>query len=160
MATRQELLSGLAVPLSAMGVDLEDVEVSRAGRRELVRVVVDRDGGVDLDLVAAVSSRVSELIDAAPLAGVIDGPFVLEVTSPGVDRPLTHTRHWRRAVDRLVRVELRGGTVAEGRIVEVPDDATVALLVDGARQSVARDDVERAVVQVEFNRETGGESGD
>jgi ribosome maturation factor RimP len=63
-------------------------------------------------------------------------------------------------VDRLVRVELRGGTVVEGRIVEVPDDATVALLVDGARQSVARDDVERAVVQVEFNRETGGESGD
>ena len=160
MATRQALLSGLAVPLSEMGVDLEDVEVSRAGRRELVRVVVDRDGGVDLDLVAAVSSRVSELLDSPPLAGAVDGPFVLEVTSPGVDRPLTQTRHWRRAVDRLVRVEVRDGSVVEGRIVDVPDDVTVDLVVDGERRSVAREEIARAVVQVEFNRETAAESGD
>lgn len=160
MATRQALLSGLAVPLSEMGVDLEDVEVSRAGRRELVRVVVDRDGGVDLDLVAAVSSRVSELLDSPPLAGAVDGPFVLEVTSPGVDRPLTQTRHWRRAVDRLVRVELRDGSVVEGRIVDVPDDVTVDLVADGERRSVAREEIARAVVQVEFNRETAAESGD
>lgn len=160
MATRQALLTGLAGPLSDMGVDLEDVEVSRAGRRELVRVIVDRDGGVDLDLVAAVSSRVSSLLDDTPLAAVLDGPFVLEVTSPGVDRPLTETRHWRRALDRLVRVDMADGSVTEGRIVGVPDDQSVELLIDGERRSVARSDIARAVVQVEFNRETGAETGD
>jgi ribosome maturation factor RimP len=160
MTIRQALLAGLAAPLSDLGVDLEDVEVSRAGRRELVRVVVDRDGGVDLDLVAAVSSRVSQLLDEEPLASVIDGAFVLEVTSPGVDRPLTQTRHWRRAVDRLVRIELRDGASLEGRILDVPDDETVEVTVDGERHSVPRADVVRAVVQVEFNRETSVESGD
>ena len=160
MTTRQDLLSGLEAPLSQMGVDLEDVEVSRAGRRELVRVVVDRDGGVDLDLVAAVSSTVSELLDAEPLAGVMSGPFVLEVTSPGVDRPLVQTRHWRRAIDRLVRVELSDGSELTGRIVGVPDDQSVDLLVEGEPRVLVRADVVRAVVQVEFNRETGGESGD
>ncbi len=160
MATRQALITGLADPLSAMGVDLEDVEVTRAGRRDLVRIVVDRDGGIDLDLVAAVSSRVSELLDSAPLADVLDGAYVLEVTSPGVDRPLTQTRHWRRAVDRLVRAELRDGSVVEGRIVEVPDDVQVELLVDGERRTVPLEEVARAVVQVEFNRESRTESGD
>jgi len=160
MATRQALLTGLADPLSQMGVDLEDVEVTRAGRRDLVRIVVDRDGGIDLDLVAAVSSRVSELLDSAPLADVLDGAYVLEVTSPGVDRPLTQTRHWRRAVDRLVRAELRDGSVVEGRIVEVPDDGQVDLLVDGERRTVPLEEIARAVVQVEFNRETRAESGD
>jgi len=160
MATRQALLTGLADPLSQMGVDLEDVEVTRAGRRDLVRIVVDRDGGIDLDLVAAVSSRVSELLDSAPLADVLDGAYVLEVTSPGIDRPLTQTRHWRRAVDRLVRAELRDGSVVEGRIVEVPDDGQVDLLVDGERRTVPLEEIARAVVQVEFNRETRAESGD
>ena len=155
MTTRQDLLSGLEAPLSQMGVDLEDVEVSRAGRRELVRVVVDRDGGVDLDLVAAVSSKVSELLDAEPLAGVMSGPFVLEVTSPGVDRPLVQTRHWRRAIDRLVRVELSDGSELTGRIVGVPDDQSVDLLVEGEPRVLVRADVVRAVVQVEFNREAG-----
>lgn len=155
MTTRQDLLSGLEAPLSQMGVDLEDVEVSRAGRRELVRVVVDRDGGVDLDLVAAVSSTVSELLDAEPLAGVMSGPFVLEVTSPGVDRPLVQTRHWRRAIDRLVRVELSDGSELTGRIVGVPDDQSVDLLVEGEPRVLVRADVVRAVVQVEFNREAG-----
>lgn len=160
MAVRQALLSGLAAPLADIGVDLEDVEISRAGRRELVRVVVDRDGGVDLDLVAAVSSRVSELLDAEPLAGVIDGPFVLEVTSPGVDRPLTATRHWRRATDRLVHVEMADGNIVDGRIAGVSDDETVDLIVEGSRRTLARADITRAVVQVEFNRDSGAEAGE
>lgn len=155
MSAREELREGLAGPLAELGVDLEDVEVSRAGRRHVVRIVVDRDGGMDLDRVAAVSQRVSALLDESPLAGVIDGPFVLEVTSPGVDRPLTEPRHWRRATDRLVHVELAGGSTIEGRIIAVPDDATVDLRVDGEPVSVPLSSVERAVVQVEFNRETG-----
>ena len=87
------LVAGLTAPLAAMGVDLDAVEVQKAGRRHVVRVVVDRDGGVDLDLVADVSRTVSNLLDIEPLASVLPGPFVLEVSSPGVERPLTQERH-------------------------------------------------------------------
>lgn len=149
---RTVLLDGLSAPLTELGVDLEDIDVTKAGRRHVVRVVIDRDGGVDLDLVAQVSQRVSELMDAPPLDSAIDGAFVLEVTSPGVDRPLTLPRHWRRALTRLVRVTLSDGTEFDGRITDVPDDETVVLEVDGEAREVAVADVTRAVVQVEFNR--------
>ena len=110
MSPSAELVrTGLRGPLADMGVDLEDVEVVKAGRRHVVRVVVDRDGGVDLDLVASVSQRVSELLDAPPLSDQLPGPFVLEVTSPGVDRPLTEPRHWRRARGRLVQATMADG---------------------------------------------------
>jgi ribosome maturation factor RimP len=127
------------------GYDLEDVSVTAAGRRSVVRVVVDRDGGLDLDAVAEVSRVVSAALDDSPVVG--DAPYVLEVTSPGVDRPLTEPRHWRRNVGRLV-------TVGEltGRIVEA-DDAHVTLEVDGARQTRAYEGLGPGAVQVEFSRD-------
>jgi ribosome maturation factor RimP len=162
MSARAELLDGLSGPLADLGVDLEDVEVSRAGRRHVVRVVVDCDGGVDLDRVAAVSQAVSSLLDEGPLAGVVEGPFVLEVTSPGVDRPLTEPRHWRRAVDRLVRVEDVDGAVIEGRILGVTEGTSVELLVQEGVVVMPLSRVQRAVVQVEFNRDAraGGAQAD
>mgnify|MGYP001164647263 FL=1 len=75
-SSAEAVTSGLRGPLSDMGIDLESVEVSKAGRRHVVRVVVDRDGGIDLDLVASVSQRVSELLDAPPLDQYVPGPFV------------------------------------------------------------------------------------
>lgn len=152
MSVRQGLREGLVGPLEELGVDLEDVEVSRAGRRDLVRVVIDRDGGVDLDLVAHVSQRVSALLDEPPLNALLSGPFVLEVTSPGVDRPLTEVRHWRRAIDRRVRVERADASVVEGRIVSVAEDGLVQLDADGAPVVIRPAEVARAVVQVEFTR--------
>lgn len=146
------LMAGLAGPLGDLGVDLEGVEVAKAGRRHVVRVVVDRDGGVDLDLVAAVSQRTSELLDEPPLSEVVPGPYVLEVTSPGVDRPLTEPRHWRRAIGRLVHVDLHDGSRVEGRVTAVPSDDAVTLQTQAGEVTVARNDVRRAVVQVEFNR--------
>ena len=152
MSVREGLREGLVGPLEELGVDLEDVEVSRAGRRDLVRIVIDRDGGVDLDVVAAVSQRVSGLLDEPPLHALLPGPFVLEVTSPGVDRPLTDVRHWRRAVDRRVRVERADASVVEGRIVSVAEDGLVQLDVDGSPVVIRPAEVARAVVQVEFTR--------
>lgn len=108
------------------GYDLEELVVTPAGRRSVVRVVVDRDQGVTLDDIAEVSKAVSEVLDAND-----DGmgrPYVLEVTSPGVDRPLTQHRHWRRNVGRLVVVTVAGDEVA-GRVSEV-DDAGVVLAVE------------------------------
>lgn len=144
-----ELLGLLASPLRERGVDVEDVEVSSTGRRALVRVLVDKDGGVTLDDVADATTVVSQLLDASDLLN--DAPYVLEVTSPGVDRPLTAPRHWRRNHDRLVAVQLGDGESCTGRIVEATDSAAV-LDVDGSRRSVRYADVAKARVEVEFNR--------
>lgn len=141
--SRDRLRSMLDPVVSAAGFDLEDVAVTSAGRRQVVRVVVDRDGGVDLDAVADVSRVVSEALDGDTATG--DAAYTLEVTSPGVDRPLTQPRHWRRAVGRLVSV---GGVT--GRVVAADDDA-VTLEVDGTEQVKAYDDLGAGRVQVEFN---------
>ena len=91
---------------NSAGVDLEDCSVRNAGRREVLTVVVDKDGGVDLDEVAKISSAISESLDS--IEELEENPYVLEVTSPGTDRPLTHIRHWRRAISRLVDVSFIG----------------------------------------------------
>jgi len=96
----------------AAGLDLESVRVGRAGRRRLLRVVVDGDGGVSLDSIALVSREVSVRLDDTGAMG--EAPYTLEVSSPGVDRPLTQPRHWRRALGRLVRVPLAGPDGADG----------------------------------------------
>jgi len=146
------LEAGLADPLGALGVDVESVEVQRAGRRHIVRIIVDRDGGVDLDLIAAVSRRASEILDEPPLADLLPGPFVLEVSSPGVDRPLTQARHWRRATSRLVEATMADGTVVEGRVMRMPADDQVVLATDTGDLTIRLADVQRAMVQVEFTR--------
>jgi len=123
------------------------VSVTSAGRRSVVRVVVDRDGGVDLDGVAEVSRVVADALDDDRVTG--DAPFTLEVTSPGVDRPLTQPRHWRRAIGRLVAVD--GFT---GRVIEAGDDG-VTFDVDGEPRQAAYDDLGAGRVQVEFDRKGG-----
>jgi ribosome maturation factor RimP len=140
------------------GYDLEDLSVTSAGRRSLVRVSVDADGGVGLDAIAEISGRISEALDADGDAGFA-GPYVLEVSSPGVDRPLTEPRHWRRNAGRLVSVST-GDTQLTGRIMEVTE-AGVALDVAGARRDLAFGDLGPGRVQVEFNRpdDAGSEEG-
>jgi ribosome maturation factor RimP len=111
----------LAPAVTEAGYDLEEVDVRPAGRRRLVRVVVDADGGISLDDIARLSETTSELLDGSDLMG--SSPYVLEVTSPGVDRPLTEPRHWRRAVGRLVVAPLTEGGQIEGRVVAADDEA-------------------------------------
>ena len=153
-AAREHLLELLAPVVSGAGYDLEDVTVTSAGRRSLVRVTVDADGGIDLDAVAVVSRLVSDSLDtdaddpSSPRA--LAGAYVLEVSSPGVDRPLTEPRHWRRAVGRLVKAEHRGRSLT-GRVLGA-DDAGVTLDVDGQQQVLAWDGLGRGKVQIEFNR--------
>jgi ribosome maturation factor RimP len=145
-ARRGRLVELLGPVVAAEGFDLEDVTVTPAGRRRLVRVVVDRDGGVSLDDVADVSHAISKHLDDADALG--GSPYVLEVTSPGVDRPLTEPRHWRRARGRLVKAELLGGASVEGRVTGA-DESGVEL--DGARR-IPYGELVRGRVQVEFNR--------
>src|SRR5437763_2475002 len=106
--TQNERLRGLLEPLvAARDLDLEEIEVTPAGRRRVLRIVVDSDDGVQLDDCAAVSREVSQALDESDVMG--GAPYTLEVTSPGADRPLTELRHYRRAVGRLVKARLSDG---------------------------------------------------
>lgn len=152
---RDHLLEVLTPVVSATGHDLEDLTVTAAGRRSLVRVVVDADGGVDLDAVADISRAISDALDSdAPGGAAFAGPYVLEVTSPGVDRPLTEPRHWRRATGRLVETRV-GDTVVTGRIRSADDGGVVLETDDGAQREIPWSELGKGKVQVEFNR--GGE---
>jgi ribosome maturation factor RimP len=159
---REHLLELLGPLVSGAGYDLEDVIVSSAGRRSLVRVTVDADGGIDLDAVATVSRIISDALDddaensASPRAS--GGAYVLEVSSPGVDRPLREPRHWQRAVGRIVTVQSKGRTIT-GRVVAADGDGAT-LDVQGEKQTIAWSDLGRGKVQVEFNRSSDGTEED
>jgi ribosome maturation factor RimP len=158
VAAHPERLAGLLEPvISAAGLELESVRVGRAGRRSLLRVVVDAEQGVSLDDIALVSRAVAAKVDASELMG--PGPYTLEVSSPGVDRPLTEPRHWRRASGRLVRVPVRAASsraadggqsrAIEGRVVAA-GPAGVILEVGGERREFGYAELGPGQVQVEF----------
>ena len=148
-ATRDRIETELVDPLSALGLDVEAVEISPAGKRRILRVAVDKDGGVTLDDVADATREVSRVLDDSDVMG--EQPYTLEVTSRGVDRPLVLPRHWRRNVDRLVKVTSTEGETVEGRIVS-SDDAAACIDVDGTIREIAYADITRALVQIEFSR--------
>ena len=155
----------------AMNMDLEGVRVSSAGRRRVLRVFVDADGGVSLDDIAFASRELSIKLDGSAEMG--DQPYTLEVSSPGVDRPLTQPRHWRRAAGRLVVAPLRvqsaghndgnGSAIAEGRITAWSEHG-VTLERDGVTREYQYADLGPGRVQVEFghfdNSPDNGDSDD
>ncbi len=146
-------LTALLTPvLAGHGLELDDLTVVPAGKRSLLRVTVDGDGplgkGPTLDEIAVVTRAVSDALDAAPVTGT--APYVLEVSSRGVGRPLTRPAHWRRNRGRLVQVSVDGRTLT-GRIVESDND-TVTLDVDGTLVTHPYAGLGKPTVQVELNR--------
>ncbi|MEW1954241.1 ribosome maturation factor RimP [Terrabacter sp. NPDC080008] len=167
MSTAQEIRATLEPVLAPLGLVVEDVSVSPAGKRRLVRVLVDSDiSGLDasdgtsvvpplsLDAVADATRAVSDELDAGDVMG--QSPYVLEVSSPGVGRPLASRDQLRRQVGRLLEVVHRDGTDT-GRLVEVGAD-TLTLEVPATKKTPERtvhlaiDGVQRGTVQVEFTR--------
>jgi ribosome maturation factor RimP len=142
-----EIAAVIGPVITAAGMDLESVRVSAAGRRRLLRVVVDSDQGVSLDAAAAISRQLSAALDSAPVMG--DFPYTLEVSSPGVDRPLTDPRHWRRSVGRLVQVTAGEAGTVTGRVVAADSDE-VTLDVGGDRRRFGYATLGAGAVQVEF----------
>ena len=143
-------LAGLIRPVvAAAGMDLESVRTTIAGRRRLLRVVVDSDHGVSLDDAALVSREVSATLDSTDVMG--DVPYTLEVSSPGVDRPLTEPRHWRRAAGRLVRVKASAEGIVQGRVLAADADG-ITMDIDGAARRFAYGDLGAGAIQVEFGR--------
>ncbi len=151
-AAADKVRAALDPALTAAGFVVEDVIVRQAGSRRLVQVLVDRVDGISLDEVAVASRAASEALDASD---VFAGAYVLEVSSPGVDRPLTLGRHWRRNLGRLVTVTPMEGPTWTGRVVEAGEEVVV-LDVDGVPRQAVLAQVRRAVVQVEFHRATAG----
>ena len=128
-AARVKVLADLAAEVvSGFGCDLEDLVVKPTGKRRLVRVVVGNDEGLSLDLVAEISREFSRRLDVSEIFG--ETPYVLEVTSPGVDRPLTLPRHWSRAVGRLVEVTTLAGAKLVGRVDSVSAGEVILMITD------------------------------
>ncbi|MFT4164273.1 MAG: ribosome maturation factor RimP [Microlunatus sp.] len=149
-------LNSLLTPILAQfALELEEVDVLPAGKRRLLRIVVDGDGptgrGPLLDDIAEATKAISAALDSSDAVG--NSPYTLEVSSRGVSRPLVAPRHWRRNAGRLVQVNLHDGTVVFGRIVASDDDG-VDLDVDGTPRRLGYGEVANAIVQVEFNRPT------
>ena len=150
---RQQELEVLVRPVvEETGFDLEALTVSQAGRRSVVKVVVDSDHGVSLDDIAAVSRAVSASLDEGD-DGFGATPYTLEVTSPGVDRPLTEQRHWRRAVGRLVEWTEDGKKV-QARVSNVDGDQITVETASGTAE-YHRETISPARVQVEFSKPAG-----
>jgi ribosome maturation factor RimP len=148
-------LHGLLEPIVAgAGFELDELDVRVVGRRHTIRLVVDSDAGVGLDDIATVSRAASEELDQNE--HLIGGSYTLEVTSPGVDRPLTTPRHWRRARLRLAAVRPRDGDPFTGRVGAAGEDS-VQLLVGGALRTVRYTDVAHAAVEVEFSKPPASE---
>ena len=154
-ALRDQIEAELTGPLRDHGLDVEAVEVTPAGKRRVLRVAVDRDGGVTLDDIADATRLVSDVLDDSDVMGELG--YTLEVTSRGVDRPLVLPRHWRRNVDRLVKVTLTDGTEITGRILASAEQSAT-LDLDGTEREVALSDVDKALVQIEFNRRSKEDS--
>ncbi len=153
MALKDQISDLVTPAVSQAGFYLEDVHVATPGSHRIVTCIVDGDSSLNLDQVTTVSRLISELLDEATFMG--ETPFTLEVTSPGVDRPLTAPRHFKKNVDRLLKVIKVDGSEVTGRILSNTDqDVTLSVTVkkESREEVVALVDIKRAVVEIEFNR--------
>ena len=155
------IAQALAPAVSGLGLDLYDVEMSGTGRARILRVMVDREGGVDLDAIADATQAVSPLLDAPPLDAVIAGPYALEVSSPGLERPLRTPAHFARAVGETVSVKWRAGDAQgaqrrRGVVTAADDEGFDLTLDDGNTERIAYGDVTQARTVFEWGNEPGG----
>lgn len=151
LPTQAQVLELLSADFAVAGYDIEDVLVHATARPPRIVVVADGDDGLNLDAVAELSRTASELLDRYDADA---GPYVLEITSPGIERPLTTTKHFRRAHGRRVQVALADGTSLQARVGQCDDTAVDLVLAERGKLSVRRvaiPDIAKAVVQVEFS---------
>jgi ribosome maturation factor RimP len=156
MALTDSITELIEPAVTAQGFYLEEVQLVSPGKHRIVTCIVDGETSLNLDQVTAVSRAISELLDEAPIMG--DTPFTLEVTSPGVDRPLTKPRHFAKNVDRLLKITKTDGEVITGRITSNTESEVVLIVVskkETTEVTVAISDIKRAVVEIEFNRKDG-----
>ncbi len=143
MPLNEEISAAIRPIIEATGNYLEELTITTAGKVKILTVIVDSDAHLNLDQVTAVTKEISQVIEELPALG--ETAFTLEVTSPGLDRPLTKPRHWRKNLDRLVKITMTSGQVIQGRIGAATE---TSVLVD--EDTVSFEDIKRAVLEIEF----------
>ena len=156
MALKDQISQHIAPALQQAGYFLEDINIVSPGKHRIVTVIVDGEESLNLDQVTLASKLVSELLDEASFMG--ETPFTLEVTSPGIDRPLTLPRHFSKNIDRLLKVTKTDGEVLTGRILANTDTEVTLSVVEKKETkeiTILLGDIKRAQVEIEFNRKDG-----
>lgn len=143
MPLNEEISAAIRPIIEATGNYLEELTITTAGKVKILTVIVDSDAHLNLDQVTAVTKEISQVIEELPALG--ETAFTLEVTSPGLDRPLTKPRHWRKNLDRLVKITMTSGQVIQGRIGAATE---TSVLVE--EKTVSYEDIKRAVLEIEF----------
>jgi ribosome maturation factor RimP len=143
MGKKEDISAAITPALEALGFYLEDVTIISAGRRSMLTVIVDGDTHLSLDQVTSATKAIGEIVESIQSLG--ETPFTLEVTSPGLDRPLTKVRHWQKNINRLVKVVLLDGLEIKGRIKDVNE---VSATID--EKNISYSDIKRATLEIEF----------
>jgi ribosome maturation factor RimP len=147
MSNKEQVLAVITPAIESLGFYIEDITITSAGKRSMLTVIVDGDTHLSLDQVTVATKAISEIVENLPTLG--NNPFTLEVTSPGLDRPLTKPRHWRKNQDRLIKIVLTDGKEVKGRI---KDSNEASVTVDD--QTINFADIKRATLEVEFKKES------
>ncbi len=147
MSNKEQVQAVITPAIESLGFYVEDITITSAGKRSMLTVIVDGDTHLSLDQVTVATKAISEIVENLPTLG--NNPFTLEVTSPGLDRPLTKPRHWRKNQERLIKIVLNDGKEINGRI---KDSTESAVTVDDKTINFA--DIKRATLEVEFKKES------
>ena len=145
MNKKEEIAAAITPTIESLGFYLEDLNITSAGKRSMLTVIVDGDTHLTLDQVTSVTKAIGEIVENIQSLG--QTPFTLEVTSPGIDRPLTKPRHWKKNVDRLVKVVLQDTSEVKGRIKDSNQETAT---IDDKLIKFA--EVKRATLEVEFKQ--------
>ena len=147
MSNKEQVLAVITPAIESLGFYVEDITITSAGKRSMLTVIVDGDTHLSLDQVTVATKAIGEIVENLPTLG--NNPFTLEVTSPGLDRPLTKPRHWRKNQDRLIKIVLTDGKEVKGRI---KDSTETSVTVED--QTINFADIKRATLEVEFKKES------
>jgi ribosome maturation factor RimP len=145
MSNKEQVAAAITPAIESLGFYVEDIAITSAGKRSMLTVIVDGDTHLSLDQVTVATKAISEIVENLPTLG--NNPFTLEVTSPGLDRPLTKPRHWQKNKDRLIKIILNDGKEITGRI---KDSTQTAVTVD--EQVINLADMKRATLEIEFKQ--------
>jgi ribosome maturation factor RimP len=145
MSNKEQVAAAITPAIESLGFYVEDIAITSAGKRSMLTVIVDGDTHLSLDQVTVATKAISEIVENLPTLG--NNPFTLEVTSPGLDRPLTKPRHWQKNKDRLIKIILNDGKEITGRI---KDSTQSAVTVD--EQVINFADMQRATLEIEFKQ--------
>ena len=145
MSNKEQVAAVITPAIEGLGFYVEDISITSAGRRSMLTVIVDGDTHLSLDQVTVATKAISEIVENLPTLG--NNPFTLEVTSPGLDRPLTKPRHWRKNKDRLIKIVFNDGKEVTGRI---KDSTESDVTVD--EQNIKFADIKRATLEIEFKQ--------